>query len=166
MPNVGIQNQVEEESKLWSQSRILTSSSIPGPRMDDTVGNSCETYFSLQRCQEIDVQCHKLRQNGWFVSKYPSSVATILQSHVQVQLLNLNLNPIFDVAWSCIRSRHQISEVVPRLRPKLNYGAGRDFGVGPEFGATRKQPIIPGNSRARLCAGEEDRVTWPDLRPG
>ena len=46
-----------------------------------------------------------------------------------------------------------------RSRPKLNYGAGRDFRVGPEFGATRKQPIIPGNSRARSCAGEEDRVT-------
>ena len=36
----------------------------------------------------------------------------------------------------------------------------QDFGVGPEFGATRKQPIIPGNSRARLCGDEEDRVTW------
>ena len=57
-------------------------------------------------------------------------------------------------AW-CIRSR-----------PKLNYGAGRDFEVGPEFGATRKQPIIPGNSRARLCADEEDRVTWLNLWPG
>ena len=54
---------------------------------------------------------------------------------------------------------------VSRSRPKLNYGAGRDFGVGPEFGATRKQPIIPGNSRARSCAGEEDGVTWLDLRP-
>ena len=53
-----------------------------------------------------------------------------------------------------------------RSRPKLNYGAGRDYGVGPEFGATRKQPIIPGNSRARSCAGEEDWVTWLDIRPG
>ena len=53
-----------------------------------------------------------------------------------------------------------------RSRPKLNYGSGSDFEVGPEFGATRKQPIIPGNSRARLCADEEDRVTWLDLRPG
>ena len=40
------------------------------------------------------------------------------------------------------------------------------FQGGPEFGATRKQPIIPGNSRARSCAGEEHRVTWLDLRPG
>ena len=53
-----------------------------------------------------------------------------------------------------------------RSRPKLNCGPGRDFEVGPEFGAARKQPIIPGNSRARSCAGEEDRVTWLDLRPG
>ena len=112
-----------------------------------------------------------------------------------------------------------------RSRPQLNFGAGRDFGVAPEFRATRKQPIIPGmdlarncnsgcaneilgcakchfwrkspwneiigiilgcangfiacakhgwlantmipgNSRARLCDGEEDRVTWIDLRPG
>ena len=49
--------------------------------------------------------------------------------------------------------------ILTRSRPKLNYGAGRDFGVGPELGATRKQPIIPGNSRARSCADEEDRVT-------
>ena len=27
------------------------------------------------------------------------------------------------------------------------------------------KPIIPGNSRARSCAGEEDRITWLDLRP-
>ena len=60
-----------------------------------------------------------------------------------------------DVVWS-----------VNRSRPKLNCGPGRDFEVGPEFGAARKQPIIPGNSRARSCAGEEDRVTWLDLRPG
>ena len=53
---------------------------------------------------------------------------------------------------------------ITRSRPKLNYGAGRDFRVGPEFGATRKQPIISGNSRARSCGGEEDRVTWLDLR--
>ena len=58
------------------------------------------------------------------------------------------------------------SAMVTRSRPKLNYGAGRDFGVGPEFGAMRKQLIIPGNSGARLCAGEEDRVIWLDLRPG
>ena len=35
-----------------------------------------------------------------------------------------------------------------RSRLKLNYGAGRDFRVGPAFGATQKQPIIPGNLRA------------------
>ena len=39
-----------------------------------------------------------------------------------------------------------------RSRPKLNYGAGRDFRVGPQFGATRKQPIIPGNPQAWSCA--------------
>ena len=53
-----------------------------------------------------------------------------------------------------------------RSRPKLNYGAGRDLGVGPEFGAMWKQRIIPGNARARSCAGEEDWVTWLNLRPG
>ena len=66
------------------------------------------------------------------------------------------------------KHRHNI-ETHPglvRSRPKLNCGPGRDFEVGPEFGAARKQPIIPGNSRARSCAGEEDRVTWLDLRPG
>ena len=52
-----------------------------------------------------------------------------------------------------------------RSRLKLNYRVGRDFGVGPEFGATWKQPIIPGNSQVRSCAGEEDRVMWLDLRP-
>ena len=41
-----------------------------------------------------------------------------------------------------------------KSRSKLNYGAGRDFGVGPEFGATQKQSIIPRNSRARSCASE------------
>ena len=35
----------------------------------------------------------------------------------------------------------------------------QDFGVGPKFGSTRKQPIIPGNSRARSSPSEEDRVT-------
>ena len=59
-----------------------------------------------------------------------------------------------------------IFTAVIRSRPKLNCGPGKDFEVGPEFGAARKQPIIPGNSRARSCAGEEDRVTWLDLRPG
>ena len=55
-----------------------------------------------------------------------------------------------------------------RSRPKLNYGAGRDFGVGPEFGAMRKQPIIPGNSRARSTLAcrwrRSGHVTH--LRPG
>ena len=61
---------------------------------------------------------------------------------------------------------YQNVNTVYQVEAELNYGAGRDFGVGPEFGATRKQPIIPGNWRARLFAGEEDRVTWLDLRPG
>ena len=60
----------------------------------------------------------------------------------------------------------KLSTFIIRLRPKLTYGAGRNFGVGPQFGDTRKQPIIPRNSRARSCAGEEDRVTWLDLWPG
>ena len=44
-----------------------------------------------------------------------------------------------------------VDERITRSRPKLNYGAGRDFRVGPEFGATRKQPIIPGNLEALVC---------------
>ena len=60
----------------------------------------------------------------------------------------------------------KLSTFIIRSRPKLNYGAGRDFGVGPEFGATRKQPTIPGNSRARWSAGEEDQGTWLDFGPG
>ena len=39
-----------------------------------------------------------------------------------------------------------------------------------DFGATWKQPVIPGNLRLKLraCrgAGEEDRVMWLELRPG
>ena len=92
-----------------------------GPRMDDTVGNSCKTYFSLHQCQEIDVQCHKLRQNGPFVSKFPSSVATVLQSHFQVQLLNLNL-----ITWTPFLTPHD-----------------------PEFGADIKfQRWFPGRGRS------------------
>ena len=37
----------------------------------------------------------------------------------------------------------KLSTFIIRSRPKLTYGAGRNFGVGPQFGATRKQPIIP-----------------------
>ena len=68
--------------------------------------------------------------------------------------------------WTCVRRSSVTPDLFNRSRPKLNCGAGRDFWVGPKFGARRKQPIIPGNSRARSCAGEEDRVTWLDLRPG
>ena len=69
-----------------------------------------------------------------------------------------------NIVWHMIMHFYAMVKSAPvgdfnRSRPKLNYGAGRDFGVGPEFGAVRKEPIIPGNSRARSCAGEEDRVT-------
>ena len=89
-----------------------------------------------------------------------------------------NLNTALQSGWTLVGERtfyrisvsHQklakFTTTVNRSRPKLNYGAGRDFGVEPEFGATRKQPIIPGNSRVRSHAGVEDRVTWLDLRPG
>ena len=36
-------------------------------------------------------------------------------------------------------------------------GASRNFRVGPEVRAMRKQSIIPGNPRVGLCSGEEDR---------
>ena len=72
--------------------------------------------------------------------------------------------PHFTVLGHWSINTHQAA--LPRSRLKLNYGAGREFGVGPEFGAMRKQPIIPGNSRVRSGADEEDRVTWLDLRPG
>ena len=47
--------------------------------MDGIVGKTYQTYNSLPPCQEIDISCHKLSQNGDFVSKYPSSVAAILK---------------------------------------------------------------------------------------
>ena len=47
--------------------------------MDGIVGKTNQTYNSLPPCQEIDISCHKLSQNGDFVSKYPSSVAAILK---------------------------------------------------------------------------------------
>ena len=49
------------------------------PRMDGIVGKTYQTYNSLLPCQEIDISCHKLSQNGDFVSKYPSSAAAILK---------------------------------------------------------------------------------------
>ena len=45
--------------------------------MDGIVGKTYQTYNSLPPCQEIDISCHKLSQNGDFVSKYPSSFAAI-----------------------------------------------------------------------------------------
>ena len=42
-------------------------------------GKTYQTYNSLSPCQEIDISCHKLCQNGDFVSKYPSSVAAIVK---------------------------------------------------------------------------------------
>ena len=47
--------------------------------MDGIVGKRYQTYNSLLPCQEIDISCHKLSQNGDFVSKYPSSAAAILK---------------------------------------------------------------------------------------
>ena len=37
--------------------------------MDGIVGKTYQTYNSLLPCQEIDISCHKLSQNGDFVSK-------------------------------------------------------------------------------------------------
>ena len=62
--------------------------------------------------------------------------------------------------YTCSPIQQTPNSPLNRSRLKLNYGAGSDFGVGPEFGATRKLPIIPRNSRLRSCVGEEDRVTW------
>ena len=46
--------------------------------MDGIVGKTYQTYNSLPPCQEIDISCHKLSQNGDFVSKYPSSVVVTI----------------------------------------------------------------------------------------
>ena len=51
--------------------------------MDGIVGKRYQTYNSLLLCQEIDISCHKLSQNGDFVSKYPSSAAAILKLRFQ-----------------------------------------------------------------------------------
>ena len=56
-------------------------------------------------------------------------------------------NVILNHPWALAYSdRHWMNtwsrQSLDRSRPELNYGAGRDFRVGPEFGATRKQPII------------------------
>ena len=55
---------------------------------------------------------------------------------------------------------------ITRSRTSQTSGASRDFGVGPEFGTMRKQPIIPRNLWACSCASAEVRVTWLNLRPG
>ena len=47
--------------------------------MDGIVGKTYQIYNSLPPCQEIDISCHKLSQNGDFVSKYPNLVAAILK---------------------------------------------------------------------------------------
>ena len=51
-----------------------------GPRVGGIVGKTYQTYNFLPPCQEIDISRHKLNQNDNFVSKYPSSVATILKT--------------------------------------------------------------------------------------
>ena len=45
--------------------------------MDGIVGKTYQTYNYLPPRQEIDISCHKLSQNDYFLRKYPSSVAAI-----------------------------------------------------------------------------------------
>ena len=61
--------------------------------MDGIVGKTYQIYNSLPPCQEIDISCHKLSQNGDFVSKYPSSVAAILKLRFRD-----HMTPIFQLA--------------------------------------------------------------------
>ena len=68
--------------------------------------------------------------------------------------------------WKCAVFQKRFPLHMDRSRMCLNSGASRDFGLWTEFGATWKQPIIPGNSRECSWAGEEDQVTWLDLQPG
>ena len=61
--------------------------------MGGIVGKTYQIYSSLPPCQEIDISCHKLNQNGDFVSKYPSSVAAILKLRFRD-----HVTPIFQLA--------------------------------------------------------------------
>ena len=54
--------------------RISASGATDGRHI---VGKTYLTYNSFPPCQEIDISCHKISQNGHFVSKYPSSVTGI-----------------------------------------------------------------------------------------
>ena len=97
----------------------------------------------MQHCVQLE------KSSSWHVAAYisprsPCLLSTCLGSNFKSVIFKLNMQ-----IWALTRSR-----------PKMNYWAGRDFGAGPEFGATQKQLIILGNSRAGSCAGEVDRVTW------
>ena len=54
--------------------RISASGATDGRHI---VGKTYLTYNSFPPCQEIDISCHKISQNGHFVSKFPSSVTGI-----------------------------------------------------------------------------------------
>ena len=58
--------------------------------MDGIAGKTYQTYDSLPPWKEIDISCQKLSQNGDFASKYPSSVAAILEPRFRDQV-----TPIF-----------------------------------------------------------------------
>ena len=51
----------------------------PIPHSNSRYNLAYQTYNSLPLCQEIDISSHKLNQNDYFESKYPSLVTTILK---------------------------------------------------------------------------------------
>ena len=117
--------------------------------MDGIVGKTYQTYNSLPPCQEIDISYHKLSQNDNFVSRYPSSVATILKLlFLGTMWLRFSSRP-----WFRTRARNPVGP-----RPD-------DFWASPKFVRTWKKPINPRNLQACLCASEESRVTRLDVRP-
>ena len=110
--------------------------------MDGIVGKRYQTYNSLLPCQEIDISCHKLSQNGDFVSKYPSSAAAILKL-------------VFGTTWLRFSSRSRF-----RARVRNLVGPGPDEchmnrwtsqlrssgkWLGDRLGALRQQAITWAN---------------------
>ena len=74
--------------QVWIREAFLGRISAPPEATD---GWHC--WQNSICCQEIDISCHKLCQNGDFVSKYPSSVAAILKLRFRDYV-----TPIFQLA--------------------------------------------------------------------
>ena len=138
-------------NKIFIQGRVRGDVNT---RMIITVASDCAGLSASAQSPPIILQGSH-RESPKAVSKLSAEGRKILKLGTNKLELELRLyrKYFFDATLSTEKSTSEIN----RSRPKLNYGVGRDFGVGPEFVATRKQPIIPGNSRTRSFAGEEDR---------